>query len=82
MTLALPPLGSGYRFNVTKTFSDGITDEVEVTLTCNSGLPLEQSFTIAGGDPAGVTFVVTDIPEPVRIVQLPKVAALMATRLC
>ena len=49
------------RFNVTKTFSDGSTDEVDVTLTCNTGLPLEQDFTIAGGDPAGVTFVVTDI---------------------
>ena len=51
------------RFKVTKTFSDGSTDEVDVMLSCNSGLPLEQSFTIAGGDPDGVTFVVTDIPE-------------------
>jgi hypothetical protein len=51
------------RFRVTKTFSDGSTDEVDVTLTCNSGLPLKQTFTIAGGDPEGVTFIVTDIPE-------------------
>jgi len=51
------------RFAVTKTFSDGRDDEVDVHLTCNSGVPLEQDFTIAGGDPAGVTFVVQDIPD-------------------
>ncbi|MGD2131066.1 MAG: IPTL-CTERM sorting domain-containing protein [Lysobacterales bacterium] len=50
-------------FKVTKTFSDGNDAEVDATLTCNSGQPLEQTFTIAGGDPAGVTFVVHDIPE-------------------
>jgi hypothetical protein len=50
-------------FKVTKTFSDGNDAEVDVKLTCNSGLPLEQEFTITGGDPDGVTFVVTDIPE-------------------
>ncbi len=44
---------------VTKVFSDGLEDEVDVTLTCNTGLPLENTFTIAGGDPTGVTFVVT-----------------------
>jgi hypothetical protein len=48
---------------VTKTFSDGNNAEVDVMLTCNSGLPLEQPFTITGGDPAGVTFIVHDIPE-------------------
>jgi hypothetical protein len=48
------------RFQVTKDFSDGSTDDVEVTLTCNTGLPLEQSKTIAGGDDFGVVFVVTD----------------------
>ncbi len=52
----------GY-FSVTKTFTDGSTDSVDVMLTCNSGLPLEQTFTIDGGDPIGVTFVVTDLPE-------------------
>jgi hypothetical protein len=51
------------RFNVTKTFSDGIDAEVDVMLSCNTGLPLEQTFTIAGGDPEGVTFVVTEIGE-------------------
>lgn len=50
-------------FNVIKTFSDGNTADVEVTLTCNSGLPLVQSFTIAGGDPVGVNFVVTGYTE-------------------
>ena len=54
--------GTGY-FKVVKTFSDDRTDEVEVTLTCNGGIPLQQSFTIAGGDPAGVTFVVTELPD-------------------
>jgi hypothetical protein len=48
------------RFQVTKDFSDGSTDDVEVTLTCNTGVPLEQSKTIAGGDPFGVVFVVAD----------------------
>ena len=49
-------------FNVktTKVFSDGSDFEVDVTLTCNTGLPLEQTFTIEGGDPEGVTFVVVD----------------------
>ena len=49
------------RFAVTKTFEDLAEGEVEVTLTCNGGLPLQQSFTIAGGGP-GVTFTVTDMP--------------------
>ena len=47
------------RFAVTKTFSDGSIDEVEVTLTCNTGLPLEQMADISGGG-SGVNFVVTD----------------------
>lgn len=50
------------RFRVTKTYTDGSTDPVTVTLTCNSGLPLVQDFTLTGDDD-GVTFVVTDIPE-------------------
>lgn len=48
------------RFNVTKDFSDGSTDDVNVVLSCDTGLPLVQDLTIAGGDPTGVTFVVTD----------------------
>jgi hypothetical protein len=47
-------------FRVTKTFSDGRNDDVQVTLTCNSGTPLQQSFVISGGGP-GVNFVLSDI---------------------
>jgi hypothetical protein len=55
--------GSGLaRFEVTKTFSNGATGDVEVTLTCNGGTPLQQSFTISGGSP-GVTFTVTALPD-------------------
>ena len=49
-------------FKVTKTFSDGRTDEVDVSLSCNGGLPLEQDFTIAGGG-EGVNFIVTLLPS-------------------
>jgi hypothetical protein len=55
----VPPVA---RFNVTKEFTNGYIGEVDVTLTCNGGLPLEQSFTISSDDPAGVTFTVTDLP--------------------
>jgi hypothetical protein len=48
------------RFRVTKTFSDGRDDEVDVHLSCNSGLPLEQDFTISGGGD-GVLFVITEL---------------------
>ena len=51
------------RFHVTKDFSDGSTDDVEVTLACDTGLPLVQSLVIAGGDDTGVTFVVTDFVD-------------------
>jgi hypothetical protein len=50
------------RFKVTKEFTNGDTGDVEVTLTCNGGIPLEQSFTISGGGP-GVTFTVTNLPD-------------------
>ena len=43
------------RFLVTKAFSDGNSGEVEVTLTCNNGLPLKQSFMISEGN--SVTFI-------------------------
>lgn len=49
------------RFAVSKDFSDDNTAEVSVTLSCNTGLPLEQTTTIAEGDP--VNFVVNDF-EP------------------
>lgn len=50
-------------FQVSKTFSDGYEGEVAVTLSCNTGLPLEQTATINGGG-AGVNFVVTGIQAP------------------
>lgn len=46
------------RFAVSKDFSDGNPAEVEVTLSCNTGLPLQQTTAIAEGDP--VNFVITD----------------------
>jgi len=48
-------------FLVTKAYSDGNLDAVEVTLTCNTGLPLEQSFEISDGNP--VDFVMTNFVE-------------------
>ncbi len=48
-------------FLVNKTFDDGNTAEVEVTLSCNTGLPLEQSIDISEGD--GVNFVVVDFND-------------------
>lgn len=60
LTIGFTPATYTARFRVTKTFSDDRDDEVEVTLTCNSGLPLQQSAEIAGGGD-GVNFVVTEI---------------------
>ena len=48
-------------FVVSKTFADGADGEIEVTLSCNGGLPLEQSYTLAGGE--NVTFTVTNIAD-------------------
>lgn len=45
-------------FAVTKVFDDLNPAEVEVTISCNTGLPLEQTATIHQDD--DVTFVVTD----------------------
>jgi hypothetical protein len=60
---ATPPDGfDGLQVRVTKTFTNGATGDVEVTLTCNGGLPLQQSFTISGGGP-GVTFTVNNLPD-------------------
>lgn len=46
------------QFHVNKAYSDSNTTPVDVTLTCNGGLPLEQSFTISPDNP--VTFTLTD----------------------
>lgn len=55
-----PPDSSSAYFRVTKTFSDGRDDTVDVMINCNGGLPLQQSFTIKGGGP-GVNFVVQEL---------------------
>jgi len=47
------------RFPVTKDFDDDNPAEVDVTISCNTGLPLMQTQTITEAGP-GVTFVVTD----------------------
>jgi hypothetical protein len=65
-------------FLVTKTFSDGNDDEVQVTLTCNNGLPLEQSFMISEGHP--VNFVLTQFTDGVPDCEVTETDALMATR--
>jgi hypothetical protein len=48
-------------FEVRKDFTDGNPGTIEVTLSCNTGLPLEQTTDIAEGD--GVEFVVTEFDE-------------------
>ena len=50
-------IGGNGTFLVEKVFDDGRPASVDVTLTCNAGLPLTQSFTISEGNP--VNFVVT-----------------------
>ncbi|MEJ8569117.1 IPTL-CTERM sorting domain-containing protein [Elongatibacter sediminis] len=45
-------------FEVTKDFSDDNPGEVDVTISCNTGLPLEQTKAIS--EEEGVVFVVTD----------------------
>lgn len=49
------------RFLVAKDFNDDNEAEVEVTLSCNTGLPLEQTTTISEGD--GVNFVIGDFEQ-------------------
>ena len=48
-------------FEVPKVYTDGNPDDVEVTLSCNNGLPLTQSFMISDSNP--VTFVLTGFTE-------------------
>jgi len=52
-----PPVTT--RFLVEKAFTDGNPGEVEVTITCNTGLPLVQSAMISFGNP--VAFVVEEM---------------------
>jgi len=58
---AVAPAITTATFNVTKTYSDGNPDMVDVTLTCDTGLPLAQSFSISDGNP--VNFVVTNFED-------------------
>jgi hypothetical protein len=48
-------------FLVSKDFNDNNPAEVEVTLSCNTGLPLEQTTEISEGDP--VNFVIVDFED-------------------
>ncbi len=48
-------------FEVTKSFTDGNTGDVQVNISCNNGLPLKQSFMISSGE--SVTFVVTSFAD-------------------
>ncbi|MEJ8566518.1 IPTL-CTERM sorting domain-containing protein [Elongatibacter sediminis] len=48
-------------FSVEKDFSDDNPGEVDVTISCNTGLPLEQTKTISEGE--GVQFIVTDYDD-------------------
>jgi len=45
-------------FNVSNTYTDSSTDAVDVTLSCNGGLPLEQNYSLAGD--ADVTFTLKE----------------------
>jgi hypothetical protein len=49
-------IGGNGTFLVSKTFTDDSPGSVDVTLSCNTGLPLTQTHTISEGDP--VAFVV------------------------
>ena len=51
-------IGGGGLFEVTKAFTEGYDGEVTVTLTCDTGLPLIQTFDISPDRP--VFFVVTE----------------------
>ena len=61
------------RFQVSKTFSDGNSGEVEVMLSCNSGLPLQQSFMISPGNP--VTFVVSGFTDGVMNCEITEIGS-------
>ena len=55
-SLSIPFIEPTTRFTVAKDFSDNNTAEVDVEITCNTGLPLHQEFTISEGN--NVTFIV------------------------
>lgn len=55
---ASTPLVLPATFRVTKAYSDSTTTPVTVTMSCNGGIPLTQSFDISPGNP--VTFTLSD----------------------
>lgn len=54
------PVDQGVAFATSIDFDNDATDSVTVTLGCNAGLPLEQSFEISEG--SDVTFSMTNLP--------------------
>jgi hypothetical protein len=59
--LVVEALESRATFEVNKDFTDDNPNGVEVTISCNTGLPLEQSKVITEGE--GVEFVVVDFDD-------------------
>jgi len=57
-TLSVAPSGPNALFQVSKDFTDGNPGEVEVSISCNTGLILDQSKVIS--EEENVTFVLTD----------------------
>ena len=57
--LAMAQESTTVRFAVDKEFSDNNTGSIEVTLSCNTGLPLTQSADI--NELNGVVFVVEEV---------------------
>jgi hypothetical protein len=55
-SLSIPFVEGAGRFTVIKDFSDDNTATVDVTISCNTGLPLTQEFAISEGNQ--VTFIV------------------------
>lgn len=60
-SISVPADAARAEFAVAKDFTDGNPAGVEVTISCNTGLPLEQSKVISEGD--GVTFVVVEFDD-------------------
>lgn len=54
-----PPGVDSFRIQVSKTYDDNNPNEVQVTLDCNTGLPIMQTHGVAPGNP--INFVVTSI---------------------
>ena len=59
-----PEGADSIRIKVSKSFNDGNTGEVDVTLDCNTGLPIMQTQGVSAGNP--INFVVTSIDATVE----------------